>query len=180
MARFCQIKIWDKLTLIKRMHLQHCLPTAKKQLAASLSPYCLHPSLSSPPDSAGQTPPWGAVQSANLDEPCGGGRVGLLLSILRTCVWETKRNLILETYFYFLEEKSPVNIFKGCQLWSGLFCAFQSKTVFSGSVSFLLPLSYWLPQVITGSHSAKSEEGSHVLPQNGFFFFPTEDILSKN
>lgn len=132
MARFCQIKIWDKLTLIKRMHLQHCLPTAKKQLAASLSPYCLHPSLSSPPDSAGQTPPWGAVQSAALDEPCGGGRVGLLLSILRTCVWETKRNLILETYFYFLEEKSPVNIFKGCQLWSGLFCAFQSKTVFSG------------------------------------------------
>ena len=113
------------------------------------------------------------MQSAALDGPHGGGRVGLLLSILRTFVWETKRNLILETHFYFLEEKSTVNIFKGCQLWSGLFCAFQSKTVFSGSVSFL-------PQVITGSHSAKSEEGSHVVPQNGFFFFPTEDILSKN
>ena len=78
------------------------------------------------------------MRSAALDGP-HRGRAGLLLSILRTFIWETKGNLILETYFYFLEEKNTVNIFKGRQLWSGLFCAFQSKTVLSGSLSFLLP-----------------------------------------
>lgn len=110
MTRFCQIKIWDKLTLIKRMHLQHCLPTVKKQLAASLSPYCLHPSLSNPPGFC-----WAATAMRGFT---GGGvgwttwrwfrrHVGTLLSIPSTFVQEAKGNVISETYFYFLEEKNP-------------------------------------------------------------------------
>ena len=72
MASFCQIKIWDKLTLIKRMHLQRCLPTVKRQLAASLSPYCLHPSLSSPLDSAERPLQWQTAQETSGQEGGNG------------------------------------------------------------------------------------------------------------
>lgn len=72
MASFCQIKIWDKLTLIKRMHLQRCLPTVKRQLATSLSPYCLHPSLSSPLDSAERPLQWQTAQETSGQEGGNG------------------------------------------------------------------------------------------------------------
>lgn len=54
------------------MHLQRCLPTVKRQLAASLSPYCLHPSLSNPLDSAEQPLQWQTAQETSGQE--GGNR----------------------------------------------------------------------------------------------------------
>lgn len=167
MARFCQIKIWDKLTLIKRTHLQHCLPTVKKQLAASLSPYCLHPSLSNPPTGFC----WVATAARGWTTWRPFCRqVGTISSIPSTFIKDAQRNWILETDFYFLEEKKKtVNILKGCQLQSGLFQDFKSKGSFWISLLMLYAAQglRWAAE----SEAARVKGGSHFLPQNGSWFF---------
>lgn len=137
MARFCQIKIWDKLTLIKRTHLQHCLPTVKKQLAASLSPYCLHPSLSNPPTGFC----WVATAARGWTTWRPFCRqVGTISSIPSTFIKDAQRNWILETDFYFLEEKKKQLTFWKDASYSLVYSRTLKAKVLSGSVSWCFML----------------------------------------
>lgn len=102
------------------MHLQRCLPTVKRQLAASLSPYCLHPSLGSPLDSAERPQQWQTAQETSRQEGGDGfstapwtadcisssyisyGKPGLKICLIGLghpkVGWEAKHSLKLPVY----------------------------------------------------------------------------------
>lgn len=159
------------------MHLQHCLPTVKEQLAASLSPYCLHPSLSTPlgfcwadtavrgftgHGSGWPTRRWGSRQG------------GTTVSILRTSVQKPKGNVILEISFYCLEKKkNKLTVLKDAS-YGLVYRGLEKQRSFMGQFPFwcLMPLS------ALGGHEIPScwvKGGSNFLPP-----FPQKRVWEKS